>query len=446
MQTIQNKDQTSLFPHLVEKRRLSSGEDVFSLGQREIMTLWSAVDDYRHGKLILPPHQRDISWSDQQQAEYVQTICSDSTPPGCFEIYQLRTEGGRLSANYLNDGSQRLRTAKDFLDNPDKYGVTKEDAEYILRNTSYPYTKKIHASHQEALLRFQIVNNNLPLTPYQMSIGEIAYCQGNDRYEDWLKLVRDLHAEVLLQAQRIAIKSMPNRKSKTYLKDLHRWQRHDLSLFLRHLMNERAMVDYRPGDKGDLGRLRGNYPEKQLAVEFQKVGLVGAREELEKMSRILKDETALIENAWNEVRGSPGRGIDIVVVRWLYDVAIWRRNNKISAIHWNDFLKNFLKVSQGGASIVVRDASQSSPKRLSITISRVATIQEVCSKLKLDFLDKAFQKRQPQNVRLKEGWHHSHVQPFSSHGEGDIFDEPASLNLARGAQPVNEGQNQVRGE
>ena len=312
----------------------------------------------------MPPHQRELAWSDAQQADYVATICSDSTPPGCFEVYHLRREDGRLSARYLNDGSQRIRTARDLLENPESYGISRDDAEYILRNTSYPMTVKTHENHQEALRRFQIVNNNLPLTPYQMAIGDIVYCEGDEKHDHWQLFVTELHDRIGRIIARPATRPYPSRSTKNYLPNLHRLYRHDLSLFLRHVTVEKDMIDYRPGAKGELGRFMGdNYIEKMLSRQLGTYGIAESRERMEGFFRALELETAMIEQAWSKVRESPGRGIDQVVVRWLWDVAVWRRNNDYRVSPWQTFLYEFLDVSRGKPTILVEDASASSRGR-----------------------------------------------------------------------------------
>lgn len=431
--------QTSMFKPLVDKRRLTEGETVSSRGNRETISLWSALDDFRAGQLLLPPHQRELAWSDAQQADYVTTICSDATPPGCFEVYQLKREDGRLSAKYLNDGSQRLRTARDLLENPESYGISRCDAEYILRNTTYPLTLKTHQNHQEALRRFQIVNNNLPLTPYQMAIGDVVYCEGDEKHDHWQKFVTELHERIGRVIARTATRGYPSRSTKNYLPNLHRLYRHDLSMFLRYISAEKGMIDYRPGAKGELGRLMGDkHIERRLGRELGTYSIADSRARMEEFFRTLELETAMVEDAWNRVRESPGRGIDHVVVRWLWDVAIWRRNNKYRVAPWQKFLREFLDVSGGRPTIIAEDVSTSSrrkkgDKRISITISRVAQIREVCDVLQLSFLDEVNTKRKRQE-QLKRGWQVSHIEPFAVYGEGPTFDEPGSPNMGRGAE------------
>jgi hypothetical protein len=46
--------------------------------------------------------------------------------------------------------------------------------------------------------------------------------------------------------------------------------------------------------------------------------------------------------------------------------------------------------------------------------------------------------RKARTMHRRPGYDISHVQPFVTHGEGEVFIEPASINRARGAQPVED--------
>lgn len=434
-------DQLNFFGDLIEKRRLD-GNSEYSGGSRATIDLYYAVSDYAQGQLLLPPHQRDKSWLPTKDMEYIRTLCNDSTPPGCFEFYQLKGEDGRLSAKFLNDGSQRLRAAADFYNNPHKYGVTKSDAEYILRNTSYPFTMKLHRSHQEALVRFQIVNNNLPLTSYQIVIGDIVYCTGSNSYEQWQKLIDKLHNKMEVLSSRTVDKPIPSSDSKNYLLKLHVLRRHDLSLYLRYINNDKSYRDYKPNIKLDISS--GDYFERELAIKLAEFGVDKANEKLEALFRLIEIETSLIEEKWHQIREDGGHFIRTSTYRWLLDCALWRRANNIQSPLWEEFVYRLLKYTNGYTTLPYTK-EDGTPNKINVSVSRISDLPRVCDIIKVNLVEQSeYRQKRISTDGMRAGWHNSHIKPRKLNGDGPTFREPGGPNMSRGANPVDpEGEEEI---
>jgi len=427
------------FLALVDYRRLHE-TDIYMGGRRDASSLMHLLADWDAGQIRLPPHQRELSWSDLKQQDYVKTICSDSCPPGGIELYQLYVaETGRLSLSYLNDGCQRLHTARDFLLNPEKYGLRLEEVEYVLRTTAYPVTYKVHRSHTEALHRYQDVNSGLPLTPYQYVVGSLIYCEGDGYREGWQQFVEKLHEVLYNVLVSTGVRPYRSRDSRSYVRFKHRDYRHDLSLFLRFISGEKTEMDYHVAHKLSEREMdAGSYFEHDLATTYLgRMGLDRAIEKLEEFKRVLEIETATIVAEWADVADKERNAIGVPILRWLYDVAIWRRNLGARTSVWKAFLASYLRKFHGTTALYyVNEAGET--KRINVGLSRVNNMSTICRAIDFDYSQFGVRREREAGSLPKVGFQHSHIDPFETHGNGPTIIEPASVNMARGAEPIEE--------
>ena len=420
----------------IESRKFDIESLPFIMGTRDGTTLLHAIQDLEHGRLDLPPHQRDECWLDTRKVEYLVTLSRDAFPPGNLEYYQLILPDGTLSGRYINDGSQRLRTAKEILYHPERFGITFEDAEYLMANTSYPVTLKLHRSHQEAMQRFQIVNNNLQLTSYQKAIGDLIYCEGDKQREFWQSFVDDLHKMIYEISLQVVDKPYPSKEALTFWPALHRRKRHDLSLFWRYLSKEKALKDYQVGANIPItSPVKGGaqYFEQLLADRLAHIGQQEATQQLKRFRGIIELETALFADCVDK-----GNGILYGCYRWLLDVAILRRNYNVPVDPWEQFARKFIHESRGTTNLYYKDIEvPGKQRRMNISLSRMYSLGAVCTIIDSDLMDYMGRKRRPQHKGKRAGWHSSHELPFSKYGEGVTVLEPGMLNMARGAHPIS---------
>jgi hypothetical protein len=421
--------------------RLDGTRQPFTAGTRGTTRLDNLISDYNNGRLLLPPHQREDCWPDLRKRSLLLTVSNDEFPPGCFEMYRLLLENGKKSALYLNDGAQRLFAALDILNNPDKYSLRLDDVQYLFENTSYPHTEKLHLSHQDALLRFQAVNNNLQLTNYQKIIGELIYCRGDENHAYWQAFIDSLHKVIFDTSAPIVSKLYPNPKGSLYIRELHMQKRHDLSLFYRFLKKDKAPRDYKPGSDVILEKLRLKKPyyfEQKLITLLKPLTQAQVSEKFDKFARILQLETALFEQIWDDVREEKGTWLGGSCYRWLLDVMFWRRNNNCKVPVWEDFVRKFLAYGQGQTNLLfMRDGE---PARMNVSVGRPKTAERVCWVVEADLMPRVKpskpRRRKTTKGEKRPGWHNSHYEPQVTHGDGPTFPEAGISNMSRGAKPV----------
>lgn len=420
------------FNSLIQERRIAA-TSIFSGGTRAELSLWYAVNDIKSGLLLIPPHQRPKSWNKKRKIEYVSCIMQDNMPPGSFEIYQLIDDDGRKGGKWLNDGCQRILTAEELYDNPSLFGISKSDAAYILQNTSYPYTLKYHRTHKEALERFQIVNNNLRLTSYQIAIGDVVYCTGSDNYKLWQSFLFDLHTIVRENAIRVSTLAEPREKEKYYIPKLHKLMRHDVSLFFRYLTKDKSIKDY-GASHSDLEIYSDSHFEIRLSKLLAEIGHTKAQHELEQFSRIIESDTASIEKVLI-ANNMVSTGISRTVYRWFLDAGIWRKNNNCPNAPWIEFIDFIIPIVKTKTNITYIVDGEA--KQFTLSLGRIKEIHRMCDFYDLPFYDILMRKREYKDGKLKPGWEQSHIKPFSVFGEGETFPEPRSQNRARGAKIVD---------
>jgi hypothetical protein len=413
---------------LLEVRR---SDDVYSNGVSETVRLSVLLQDFNTDRILKPAHQRDLVWTEQKQREYIAAICQDSTPPGSIELYEVIGINGRPGPKYINDGVQRLFTVKGLRDSPEKYGLSLEDVDYILDNTRYPVTTKKQRSHQEAVDRFLRVNSGVALTPYQLIIGKVIYCQGDERSKAWTAFVDRIIRTVTDQIRRVTTYEKKYQSVLTQVQLNHKFNRFCLSIFWRYLSREQAPIAYKC-DQSSIDE--SNVFENDLSRELSKIGIDLAISKSESFARMLENESALLIDLWKKTGHERERQIKVATVKWLLDLAVYRRNNDVPVEKWADFIEKLLTVGNGRSELRFSDARiPGQYRRVSLTGGRIGSLGELSGLLDSDFAD-SFSKRRIKRDRLEPGYHHSHKKPYSKNGEGDTFIEPALLNLSRGAQ------------
>ena len=354
-------------------------------GSHHTISLSQAISEFEQNLIDFPPHQRDKSWSDIKYKEYVLTILGDTSPPGSFELYYLL--GNRTGVKYLNDGSQRLRAAIWFKENHDAMGISEIDMKNVLANTFYQYTIKQYYDHQKALQRFQIVNSNVPLTEYQITIGDIIYCQGVQKEPDWSNLIKEVHGFMENSASRLNIQ-LPQKSHSSYLPSLHTLYRHDMSLLLRFLSKEKERLNYKPASKVKvktaLTEKKDIYFEVDLASLFSQLGIAQVERQLAEFKKLIKSSISIIENAWSRIEISSDERIQSTAFRWLLDVDVWRRNNRYATSAWTKFVEEFLAHTKGSSKLFYTDKF-GDRRTTNVKLSDVASIEAVCGYIDSDF-------------------------------------------------------------
>lgn len=406
-------------------------------GTREAISLWHLVQDLEIGHIQLPPHQRHNSWPPAKQTEYITYLFQDSTPPGNLEVYQVQEPGGELSPRYLNEGHQRSIAARYAWKFPAKFNCTQKEIDYILKNTSYPYTLVKHKSHEEALLRFQISNSNIPLTPYQMAIGDIIYCEGDAKHKEWQQLVDMLHKGMFDSFYRIC-KLQPSNKGKKYLIKLHKIYRFNFAALYRFLSRDKALANI--SLEKELNPFQKSYCEAKLGLLLKDMGYDKACSEIERFLSFLKRKAAYMEDPWFDPKRLAHPITDYIrpaSCQWFILLFIWAEQySSLTETVLAEFTEELLRHSCGRTDFKYTGA-EGEEKKYSLCQGRLTTLSQliddgVC-KTDLLLISNTPRKRRKQ---LPPGYHHSHVKPFGKNGEGETIVEPAGINLSRGMKEI----------
>ncbi len=232
-------------------------------------------------------------------------------------------------------------TAKWFLNNYDKFNFSKRDVENLLEGTTYPINLKYHNNQLEAVKRFHIVNNNLRLTPYQTTIGDLVYCEGDDNCSRWLDLLENVHEflkDCTLKSGLVR-KFYPKENEVDFYKKMSNYYRHNLSLLYRYLSNEKGELNYQPAKDPFSSCLSTDHFEKKLTKIFRECGYNDISYDIEKFKKVLELDIETMAHDWRKIRENDYQELNITTYRFLLDVAIWRRNNANTTIEdWRNFL------------------------------------------------------------------------------------------------------------
>ena len=303
---------------------------------REVPLL-TLVDQLTDGRLQIPPHQRTArQWDSRKKSSFIRRIQDGRQCIGCILTYQI---GGR-GIVYLNDGLQRLSTAREYLDNPLQYGDSIEKARDRLNCYSMVIQHRHYRNHDEALLDFQEINQGSHLTAFQFARGVLTYMKDYELY--WKPFFEDLHLVLTRQPVLLA-----KQRGGTTQESRDAYKRNDYALFYRFATGEKSLIRYWSGRK----KLSASDVEDKSVLEWklriwcESTGIDIARKLLKRFEVMVTEETQLIMTLWKKEEHQ-GKGIATLLYRGLLDIGIWRRNNDLPYDKWEDFVKKVLANSQ----------------------------------------------------------------------------------------------------
>jgi len=393
--------------------------------------LFDVVMEFERKMLLKPAHQREFVWERTKVQAWIDRLAIATQdwarkPVGAIVTYQIND--GKPSPRFINDGSQRIMATARVLQDPASYGYTYEQVEEILRAISIPVQHRWYKNEDDALVDFQLLNMGTSLTPREMCKGILT---NHPAYRDvWGKLFQRVHE---------TMQSLPGgliRNSRNGNRELsHRFERHDLSLIVRWFADG-TLTDHREVSSSKLRKEQLDAKqtvENQLRDVCSKQSSEELRREIDLLIGHIEREVALYRAVWDEVRQSNlGAALSATVFRWLLDISIWARKNRISRADWEAFVHDLLAFTQGTA--VVQDKNNTRT-RATLALGSVGKLKTVCRIINSDlYVGKAPRKRSQKPVL--PGFDESHVDPFVTHGNGPTVIEPASRNRARGARSI----------
>ena len=389
-------------------------------------SLWEMVNDLRGGRLHIPFHQREFVWPREKQEGFVERLISGILPVGVIVTYQV-SRGGDLRV-YINDGNQRLNTLLRLVLQPEKFGLVGDFVEELLRSVQMPVQHRIYDSHAQAFDDYQGLNWGTPLTPYEFHKGALTTLA--DFETVWQPLVEQIHHVMMTcEGSIVSEKRSRNRKQASSV------ARDDLATFYRFISRSTARNDLQIARTG---RLKDPVFEWDLRKKMEEIGSDRVEQEIERYQRLIERETALVRHSWHTVLGKPNEtGVNLVTYRWLMCAAVWRRNADIPVPMWAKFVEDALRGSAGRGRFDAIDDEGVAQIVAFLAYNDLTKLDDVCRYIGSEMVARTKLRRPRRDVTTRPGNDDSHRLPFSMHGHGETFAEPASLNRSRGAQPVS---------
>lgn len=402
---------------MVMDDRLSPEQDVSRV-------IYELVQDFMDGTLVLPEYQRDFKWAKSKRRAYVKRLESDRRPIGVFATYELRN--GRNGLTFLTDGGNRIRTLAELLREPESYGFSREDAKNLLKKRLITVQHRHYDSHMEGYVDFQLINLGTVLTPYEFNKGILATMP--DYPMLWKPVLDRLIRAIDAEMARV-VTDVTNNPGK-----LDTLRRDSMATFYRFISGFDTAVEFRinaPAKAQDVWERKSF--EWGLREQFECLGVEKIDQEIRRFARLVAEETSLIEKViYQELKWSIGRGISLGLYRWLLAVAVWRRNVGVPVKKWESFVTGLIGAGQGGASIYWEGKP-----RVVLSYQRLNELGRAGEVAGVDLTIHKSIKRGRRNS-LKNGWHHSHLEPKSVNGDGPTIPEPGGLNMARGSKPMSD--------
>lgn len=387
------------------------------------------LDDFTQGWLRVPPHQRQPdAWDDEKRTEYIRRLRESEHgrhPPGSIATYQIIGTDGRPGPIFLNDGLQRLTTLQKLRDAPSHYGM--EDAEVrLLLQQMTSLQHRHYRTDDDAMQDFQLINNGTRLTAYELCNG---YLRLMDGYEtQWEPLLRQTY-EVLQESETRLLRT--KRAVQRSRQEVHKRRRHTLALFYRFLIEERRPIFYEDVPQSDVMKWvkKGQIIELRLRDALIDRGVEQVAKVVRQFRSFVLDETALLETLMTQREGGMNPGTH----RWLLDLAVWRRTNRKTREEHSQFVRVLLAETGGQGAWPYKD-HRGNPSTVTLRLSHLGLLPRLAEMAGMPgFCEKKRRQRRPS---LMPGYDQSHLEPFSTNGEGPTFPEAAPLNRSRGANPV----------
>lgn len=378
-------------------------------------SLYDIVCDLQNSVIRVPTFQREFVWKIDKRLAFVGRLADGRKPIGVISTYEI--EGDEQHTVYLNDGYQRLSTCIDLLDNPTKYGLPSlPDAVDLLRSYTFSVQHRRYADHDEALQDYKDINQGTVLTAFEFFKGDITNIPN---YEfTWKPRIDRLHAIINAAIQRSGANASGQRK------DAHKYLRHDYALFVRLASEEKDTKDYKLSEAPGWAKQKSIEQRFRSFLDTMSPDQFDAK--LKLLASVVDSATADVMDAWRRC-GENGLSVQVGLLRWLFDIAIWKRNNGIPVDVWQDFLSKLLVATNGKSRLSNDDTTNL------IRMSELCRLRAVCAVVGSGMLTYEPRRRtQRRPVNAIKSFDLSHVDPFSLVGEGPAIMEPASINRARG--------------
>jgi hypothetical protein len=373
-------------------------------------------------KWLPPQFQREFVWTKKQISMWGETIEEDASI-GVIVTYQLAGGG----PYFVLDGLQRLNATIRYCEDPQAYGFKYDSAQALAycERFSIPRQHRIYKDHDTAFDYFERLNRGTVLTPYELYHGLLTLSGTVGG------MLAHRIPEIVVKYESSYVTTAHNRHNEQgRIRDAY-------CLFLQHVTKTpRSKFWHATGST--LNLRSGITPiEKALASEIQSQQwtILDAEKLLKNFDLIMSQDMAEIVTLHEEA-GGKGKAINSTLWRWLLHARLWARNIGRPVASYQHFTQKLLAymLDRYGAtkSSFDLEANDGTVFHVTLGLGELRTHLKLSEFLGCDLHEDKTRKK----AQSAPGYHASHKLPFSTHGEGETFQEPASRNMARGAKPV----------
>jgi adenylate kinase family enzyme len=401
------------------------------------ISLYNLQDDYTRKRIIAPLWQRGDVWKPDAKRSFYKTILNKAKRGtdilcGCIILY---TTDDTDDVTYISDGLQRTMNAQKLFNNlVAERGV--ESARTVMEKISINVLYMRYQDDDEAKNEFRLLNQGTPLEAQDHGKTILVDLPG---YEAWdARIFKPLSESIKEAMYRQGVKN--SKKKNVKQPD---W-RDDLAMFLRYLTKDKSTTSYSfaVGDITD-PKIREKVLEQKFVDLVDPLGLDETEKRLKAFSKFIFDQSAYIQDIWKKI-DKTGWDKNIVTItpamfRFLLHVAIWRKNNEIPIIRFEEFAKKLLTQAtgkamvpfdSGGYSMVAKGGVRTLPifqERLDITID--------------PNYKPSLARKKRKTAQTPMGFNNAHVFPFAKtmgSDDGETVLTTAVANMSLGPNPIPE--------
>lgn len=405
--------------------------------------LGSFLDRREKKKLHLGAHQeiRGDVWTDHQKDDWwnntIVPAYEKGNNAGTFGVigglivtYSLADDKNKLT--YLNDGANR--TVHSLISLRKKW-YKKEKKDYfdkVLRDVQIFQQHRIYEDEPEAVNDFIRMNSKgTAATPYEILQAKFV-ANLPDYVNTWEPIFEKIQ-QCMVNGLFILGYDTTKDKRETF----HKWKRDNLAHFLRFATHDRTK--WSPTVTGKTIDKPKHHELEDCCLDFFK--REGADNVLKKVilfDRFLQERLNLykqirLEQKIHNVVSTP------TAVRWWLAYAIYHHNNNYEFETLRTFTEKYFELHHGRTTLIYQ---KQDGERTNITtqlqkMGNVSTVYRALL-LKPDEIEKPAKKRKKPKDRCVPGWVHSHLDAFSTNGNGETMPENALENAKRSAANMTE--------
>jgi hypothetical protein len=433
------------------------------------ISLGDIHSDIQKGLINIPDHQKFRSkaggiWPDSNSNNWISTIeklaeddtvtSSEKNLGHSIVTYKLKGFTDGFPKN-LNDGAHRVLHSIDRhlvkispeekikVSNPKKYKEQVQKYENFLdclKKVQITEQYKIYENLKEAVDDFIVLNTAGTISSlYEVLSSKFPSCVNKWDKEPFSELLNRIDTSIAVKL--ISLGHDPKKVGEIHREDStsarrnkQKFMRDNRASFLRWYLkiNKTAHYDGVSSQYLTSSDKRGHLKiESDLIDFFNENGYNGSKKIIEKWEIFLNRYFAFYEQIYVKKMGNFRRNSTSSACWWISTV-IYLLNNGFSKSDLKKLTETWFEKYRGTTTIIVGE------RKATTQLQKFNAIVYDAFGLDKSKVEKKTEKRIRNKNKLKPGFHESHINPFSTHGNGETLIENAVENLDRGPRKMTE--------